>query len=152
MHADGAYEIRTIFRAASSMTKILLVDDENLIIVSLSKTLRHDGCEVATAVNGKDALQAIERSPYDICFLDVRLPDANGLDLMKIVQERSPDTKVIIMTAEELSDGQLNELRTRACCFLPKPFDLGHVRSLVRRFSGSGGNTLTRPTAPAAPS
>ena len=75
------------------MTKILLVDDKELILHSLCKTLKHSGADVTSVTNGKDALQEIQRSSYDICFLDVQLPDANGLELMKIIGEMSPATQ-----------------------------------------------------------
>jgi DNA-binding response OmpR family regulator len=113
------------------MTKILLVDDENLILYSLAATLRHDGSEVITVASGKDALSEIRHSPYDICFLDVNLPDANGFDLMKTVREISPATRIIIMTAVDLNDVQMRYLHNNACHFLPKPFNLEDVRSLV---------------------
>lgn len=118
-----------------AMAKILLVDDEYLILYSLSATLRHDGSEVTAVANGKDALNEIRRSPYDICFLDVNLPDANGFDLMKTVQEISPATRIIIMTAVDLNDGQMRYLHNNACHFMPKPFNLEDVRSLVANIS-----------------
>ncbi len=115
------------------MTKILLVDDEILLLRSLTATLRHDGADVTAVANGKDALTEISRLPYDICFLDVQLPDANGLDLMNVVRKVSPETRVIIMTAVDLDDRQLNDLRANEGHYLPKPFDLDEVRLLVRR-------------------
>lgn len=118
------------------MAKILLVDDENLILYSLSATLKHDGSDVKAVANGKDALAEIQNSPYDILFLDVNLPDANGLDIMKIVREKSPSTRIIIMTAVDLNDGQMKYLHNNAGFFLPKPFDLEEVRSLVKRIRG----------------
>lgn len=121
------------------MTKILLVDDENLILYSLSATLRHDGSEVTAVANGKDALSEIRRLPYDICFLDVNLPDANGFDLMKTVQQISPATRIVIMTAVDLNDGQMSYLHDNACHFLPKPFDLENVRSIVANISKKEG-------------
>jgi CheY-like chemotaxis protein len=113
------------------MKKILLVDDEELILYSLSKMLRNCGADVTTVTNGKDALQEICRSSYDICFLDVQLPDANGLDLMKIFRQVSPSTRIVIMTALSLNEAQLQSLRDIACPYLPKPFELDHVHSLV---------------------
>jgi DNA-binding NtrC family response regulator len=121
------------------MTKILLVDDENLILYSLSATLRHDGSEVTAVASGKDALSEIRRLPYDICFLDVNLPDANGFDLMKTVQQISPATRIVIMTAVDLNDGQMSYLHDNACHFLPKPFDLENVRSIVANISKKEG-------------
>jgi DNA-binding NtrC family response regulator len=123
----------------TGMTKILLVDDENLILYSLGATLRRDGSEVTAVANGKDALSEIRRLTYDICFLDVNLPDANGLDLMKTVQQISPATRIVIMTAVDLNNAQMSYLHNNACHFLPKPFNLDNVRSLVDTISRTDG-------------
>lgn len=112
--------------------KILLVDDDDLLLCSLSAQLRRDCFEVRAVTNGKDALSEIRQISYDICFLDVKLPDANGLDLMKIFRKKSPTAEIIIMTATDLNDDQLNNVRAQACHYLPKPFDLDAARSLVR--------------------
>ena len=117
------------------MTNILLVDDESLILYSLSKTLKHEGTDVTAVSNGKDALSEIRRTFYDICFLDVKLPDSNGLELMKIFRELSPATSIIIMTASTLTDGQQRSLRSQGCHFVPKPFDLDQVQALVAELS-----------------
>jgi len=117
------------------MTNILLVDDEYLILYSLSKTLKHGDTDVTTVTNGKDALSEIRRTFYNICFLDVQLPDSNGLDLIKIVRELSPGTSIIIMTAGILTDAQQRALRKQGCHFLPKPFDLDQVQALVVELS-----------------
>jgi DNA-binding NtrC family response regulator len=124
------------------MAKVLLVDDENLILYSLAATLRGDGSEVTAVSTGTDALGEIRGASYDICFLDVNLPDANGFDLMKTVLEISPATRIIIMTAVDLNDGQMSYLHNHACHFLPKPFNLEYVRSLV--------DTISRPQRAAA--
>jgi DNA-binding response OmpR family regulator len=123
------------------MARILLVDDENLILYSLSAALRHDGSQVTTAANGKDALNEIQRSLFDICFLDIHLPDANGFDLMKIVREISPATRIILMTAIDLDDAQMNYLHHNDGHFLPKPFDLEEVRSLVKGIQAASAPT-----------
>jgi len=119
------------------MTKILLVDDKELILYSLSKTLRNRGVDVTTATNGKDALREIQSSFYDICFLDVQLPDANGLELMKTFRELSPGTSIIIMTALCLDNEQQQSLRAHDCHYLPKPFELDQVQSLIAEISNN---------------
>lgn len=118
------------------MTKILIVDDEPLIRYSLTKTLTHDWTDVTAVTNGKDALSEIHSTSYDICFLDVQLPDANGLDLMKIVRDVSPATSIVIMTAGSLDDEQQLSLRSLGCHFLPKPFELDQAQDLVAKYTG----------------
>src|SRR5512147_676493 len=124
------------------MARILLVEDENLIIYSLSAALRNDGSQVTAVTNGKDALSEIRRSPFDICFLDIHLPDANGFDLMKIVREISPATRIILMTAFDLDDAQMNDLRHNNGHYLPKPFDLEEVRSIVKGIQADLASTV----------
>lgn len=124
------------------MARILLVDDENLILYSLSAALRHDGSQVTAVTNGKDALSEIKRSLFDICFLDIHLPDANGFDLMKIVLEISPATRIILMTAIDLDDVQMNYLRHNNGHYLPKPFDLEEVRSIVKGIKADSASAV----------
>jgi DNA-binding NtrC family response regulator len=117
------------------MTKILLVDDENLILFALSRSLKHGDTDVTAVTNGKDALREIQSGSYDICFLDVQLPDSNGLDLMKIIRDISPSTSIIIMTAGILTDAQQRSLRDHSCHFFPKPFDLNLMQAIVADLS-----------------
>ena len=118
------------------MTKVLLVDDETLILYSLSKTLRHAGFDVTAVTTGREALQEIARNAYAICFLDVNLPDANGLDLMRTFQKVCPRTTIIIMTAVYLDEKQIRSLEMCGCRYLPKPFDLNKVLAMVEEISG----------------
>jgi DNA-binding response OmpR family regulator len=119
------------------MKKILLVDDKELILYSLSKVLRHGEADVTTVANGKDALREIQNSSYDICFLDVQLPDANGMELMKTFRELSPTTSIIIMTALCLNNEQQQYLHSHNCHYLPKPFELDQVQSLVAEITSN---------------
>jgi len=116
--------------------KILLVDDKELILYSLSKMLRQSGADVTTVANGKDALREIQSTSYDICFLDVQLPDANGLDLMKTFRELAPTTNIIIMTALCLNKEQQHYLQNNNCRYLPKPFEIDQVHALVAEITG----------------
>ena len=118
------------------MMKILLVDDKELVLYSLSKMLRHGGADVTTVTNGKGALREMQGASYDLCFLDVQLPDANGLELMKTFRQLSPTTSIIIMTALCLTNEQQQYLRTHNCHYLPKPFELDQVQALVAEITG----------------
>ena len=113
--------------------RILLVDDERLILYSLSKSFRLAGAEVTEVMNGRDALAELQRGSYDICFLDVQLPDSNGLELMKIIRDLSPSTEIIIMTASDLTGKQLLSMKEQGCLYLSKPFNLDEAQELVSR-------------------
>lgn len=124
------------------MTRVLLVDDEGLILYSLSKMFGQAGAAVTAVTSGREALKKLQRDSYDICFLDVQLPDANGLELMSIVRRHSPATRIVIMTANELSGEQIRSIEDHGCLYLPKPFGLDAARALVtghQRGPASGG-------------
>ncbi|MCK9419628.1 MAG: response regulator [Nitrospirae bacterium] len=121
------------------MKRILIVDDENLIRYSLSASLRQDDTYVKDVACGKDALDEIVHIFYNLCFLDVNLPDINGLDIMKIIKRFSPDTKIIIMTAGAVNEpAMLQSVQANADLLIPKPFDLDRIKLFVDRTLGRG--------------
>lgn len=115
------------------MNKILVADDENLILYSLSAALHGETAEVKTVKNGIEALREIGAHFYDLCFLDIHLPDLNGLDIMKTIKEVSPGTKIIIMTGSDIDDTTMRFIRENASLFFSKPFDLDMVKAAVEK-------------------
>lgn len=116
--------------------KILVVDDDELVLYGLEKALRAEGVVVTTAGTASEAVLKIASCPYDLCLLDVKLPDFSGLVLMKIIREICPKVKVIIMTANyidshDLSDNLKEALQDNACHFIPKPFNLFELKNIV---------------------
>ena len=78
---------------------LLIVDDEKLIRWSLRERLTREGFGIVEAADGASALAALERDPPDLVLLDLRLPDTDGLSVLKGIQNRQPDLPVIILTA-----------------------------------------------------
>jgi len=115
------------------MKKILVADDENLILYSLSSILHSNQTEVKTVKNGIEALREIGTHFYDLCFLDINLPDLNGMDIMKTIKEVSPATKIIIMTGGDPDDTTMRFIQENASLFISKPFDLDMVKGSVER-------------------
>jgi DNA-binding NtrC family response regulator len=128
------------------VNKILLVDDESSFLSGLSRALKR-ACkfngEIRTASNGTDAIHEISSGHYDVCFLDVNLPDINGLDVMKKIKEFSPETKVIIMTASVMDDEMQRNIDRDAYMFIPKPIELDTIKVFINREmeadKGNGG-------------
>lgn len=113
--------------------KVLVVDDEPLILYGLSKALENENVEVTTAATAKEAIEKVGSSFYNLCFLDICLPDLNGLEVMKKIQELSPHTKVAIMTAGQISEDMKRTIEEKAYLFIAKPFDLFQIRTTVKR-------------------
>lgn len=115
------------------MKKILIVDDEPLLLQGLGKALRSVATEVMLVETGEAALTEIASSPCDLCFLDVFLPDMDGTEVLKKIRGISPGTKVVMMTAGIISNAMRETIEQNAHMFIPKPFDLLQIRMLARR-------------------
>lgn len=115
------------------MKKILIVDDEQLLLQGLGKILQTDTTETVTVETGEAALTEISAFPCHLCFLDVFLPDMDGTEVLKKIAAISPKTKVIMMTAGIINDTMKENIEKNAYMFITKPFDLLQVKMMVRR-------------------
>lgn len=120
------------------MKKILIVDDEYLIRYSLSATFSGTNTEVITASDGKTALNAINENRFDLCVLDIHLPDIDGLAIMKTLGQASPWTKIIIMTGSEVSETMMHAIQKNALLLISKPFDLDRIKAFVDQILTTG--------------
>ena len=122
--------------------RILIVDDEPLILSQMSKAL-YAICgfngEIKLVGNGEDAIKEIRSFFYNICFLDIGLPDMNGLDVMKKINEISSDTRIAIMTGSYVTEDMQRTIDEGASLFLEKPFDFQQIKAFVNKVSSMGG-------------
>ncbi len=118
----------------------LVVDDEDLIRHSLSVAFHDSEREVITAAARESAFKAISENRFDLCFLDMHLPDINGLEIMKMLRDVSPQTRIIMMTESGITDAIMKEVRENAHCLISKPFELEQVKALVGRVLSMGKN------------
>lgn len=122
------------------MARILIVDDEPLILSSVARALRDSG-EVKTVASASEALEEVKSCHYSLCFLDILLPDMNGLEVLKRINEISPDTKVALMTASHLEDNVKKSALERAYHFISKPFTLTQIKEIAKRALEDTGQT-----------
>ncbi|MDH3329696.1 MAG: response regulator [Desulfobulbaceae bacterium] len=119
--------------------RILVIDDDKLICYGLKKALNHGSNDVETASTASEALLALTACSYDLCLLDIRLPDFNSYKMMRIVRDICPKIKIIVMTASFITQeyefsAQVDEaMRNGACYFIYKPFDLRQLKDIVER-------------------
>jgi CheY-like chemotaxis protein len=124
---------------ADHMKKIMIVDDEYLIRYSLSTVFRDPGTEVTAVADGKTAIEAVQQSQIDLCFLDIQLPDMNGLEIMKKFRSISPWTRIVIITGSVLTNAMMQSIHDNAHCLISKPFDLEQVKSIANRMLTKDG-------------
>jgi len=101
--------------------KILLVDDEEIIIKLLSMSLRSDGYEIVTALSGEQGLEVFESESPDIVVTDIKMPGMDGLELLKKIKEIDPEKEVIIVTGHGDIDSTIAALQLGASDFINKP-------------------------------
>ncbi len=114
------------------MKKILIVDDEPLILYGLSRILS-DLAEIKTVPTAEEAILEIRSCFYDLCFLDIYLPDQNGLDVLRQMRRSSPHTKVAIMTASHVEEEMRRSIESEADYFVAKPFRLSEIKVIAER-------------------
>jgi two-component system response regulator AtoC len=113
--------------------KILIVDDERLIRQSLVKRLGEEGYEVISADNGKAAISLVEEDAPELVVLDLKLPDLNGIEVLKRLREIDNNLTVLIITAYGSIDTAIAAIRSGAYDYLTKPFDLETILLSVRQ-------------------
>ena len=112
---------------------ILVVDDEKLIRWSLKERLSREGHTVAEAEDGKAASACLEAELPDLVLLDMKLPDTDGLTILRSVLERAPQLPVIIITAYSTVDTAVEAMRLGAYDYISKPFDMDELTITVKR-------------------
>lgn len=110
---------------------ILIVDDEADIRELLEITLSRMQLETSAAANISDAKNLLKKHSFDLCLTDMRLPDGNGIDLVRYIQENNPATPVAMITAYGSMDTAIQALKAGAFDFVSKPIDLKLLRHLV---------------------
>lgn len=124
--------------------RILVVDDEPGALESFKMILEIKDYEVTTFSNGLEALEVAEKSPFDIAFIDLKMPIIGGLDVLRKLKEISPDTEAIIVTAYASEESQANAITLGAMEYLRKPFLMEEVFSLCDRAIRKRREKMTR--------
>jgi CheY-like chemotaxis protein len=113
--------------------KVLVVDDEETLTWSMTKTLAKDKekYELVIANTGSEALNVLEKVPIDVVVTDIKMPDIDGLELLSIIRNQYPSTKVIIMTAYGSPEVHKEATRRGSFFYVEKPFEISDIRTLI---------------------
>jgi two-component system response regulator PilR (NtrC family) len=112
--------------------KILVVEDEKHMREVLEMLLEGEGYIVQTAKNGNEGIKWLERDIYDIIITDIKMPGANGFEILRKSREISPETLVIMITAFGTVESAIDAMKEGACDFIHKPFKIDEIRLIVR--------------------
>jgi NtrC-family two-component system response regulator AlgB len=115
--------------------RILVIDDEKNIRATLSMCLEGIDCKVSAVATPEAAMAAIAQHSFDMAFLDLRLRDESGLDLLPRLLAESPNLAVVVITAYATFDTAVEAIRRGAVDYLQKPFTPDQIRHLVGRLA-----------------
>ncbi|HSP89627.1 MAG TPA: response regulator, partial [Vicinamibacterales bacterium] len=110
--------------------RLLIVEDEPLLRVSLSDALRKEGWNIDVAADGEQGLAMFEKHLHELVLTDLVMPRMSGIDVLRRVKAMQPDTTVVIMTAHGSVDRAVEAMREGAADFVTKPFSVAQL--LVR--------------------
>ena len=113
--------------------KILVTEDEESLRFVLQKALEADGYFVQAAANGATARRLLAEHHFDVSLMDIKLPDIDGLELLKEFKESGIETAMIVMTAQNTMRNAIGAMKNGAFDYITKPFDLDEVLLLVKR-------------------
>jgi DNA-binding NtrC family response regulator len=112
--------------------RILVVDDDESIRNTMNAILKDEGYIVDFAATGSEAIQKTEETAYNVALIDIRLPDMEGVELLRLIKDIVPRTRKIIVTGFPSMQNAITALNKNADAYLIKPVDLEKLLNLVR--------------------
>jgi DNA-binding NtrC family response regulator len=113
--------------------KVLLVDDEQEFVESLSERLSLRNLTAGVALDGEQALEAVERDEPDVMVLDLRMPGIDGIEVLRRVRENHPGVAVVVLTGHGTEEDEKEAIRLGASAYLKKPVDVDQLVGVLHR-------------------
>ncbi|MFH1018177.1 MAG: sigma-54 dependent transcriptional regulator [Pseudomonadota bacterium] len=114
------------------MARLLVVDDEPSILEFFEILLSEEGYEVDLISTGREALEILEKKPYDLVITDLAMPEVDGMAVLERVKEISPETLVLMITAYATAESAVDAMKKGAYDYLLKPFKVDEIRLVIR--------------------
>lgn len=116
-----------------SKNKIIVIDDEPGMREFLEIMLQKDGYIVETASDGPEALDKIDNTLFDLAITDIQMPVMNGIEVLKKINEKSPDTTVIMITAYASHETAIEAMKLGAYDYITKPFKIDEIKLVIKK-------------------
>jgi len=127
---------------------VVCIDDDPATLSALRRVLRSDRYDLLTTVDPEEALDRILRPPVDVFITDERMPGITGTDLLRVVEQQSPATRRVMISAYPEPAGRLRSDRSLVQHFIPKPWNDELLRAIVGRMTAGGVSAETRRANP----
>jgi len=126
--------------------KILVVDDDAIVVKSCKRILEAEGFEVITVPSAEDALETVKKYDFDLLLIDVKMPKRDGMYLMREVKKDLPDIPIIVMSGYPTPETVADVLELGATQFIPKPFRPDELIKTIHQVIQSGLKKRSFPT------
>ena len=113
--------------------RILIVDDEEIIIWCYLHILGGGDYHVEAAYGGREALRKVQENSYDVIILDIKMPDIGGLEVLRCIKQTHPEVDVIVASGLPRKDIIMEAKRLGACDYVTKPFEPDELKEIVQR-------------------
>jgi DNA-binding NtrC family response regulator len=114
-----------------SKGKVFLLDDEDLIVSVLAKSMKSEGYEVYPETETDGVIEKIKSWDPDVLLMDIRMPDRNGIDILEEIKDSKIDTQVVMLTADDTVETAVKAMKLGAADYLTKPFNTDEVKIVI---------------------
>ncbi len=111
--------------------KVLLVDDEADFLATLAERLEARGLKVNTAANGEDAVRKVDDQNFDLIILDLAMPGIDGLETLKLIKEKQPDTEIVMLSGQGSIKTSIEAMKLGAEDFIEKPVNISDLMTKI---------------------
>lgn len=113
--------------------KVLLIDDEEEFLSTLSERMELRGMDVKTAATADTAVAALDENEYDAIVLDLQMPEMDGIEMLKAIKVRHPDMQVILLTGHATVEAGIQAMKLGAMDFMEKPADIESLTEKIKK-------------------
>jgi two-component system NtrC family response regulator len=113
--------------------KILIIDDEEHMCWALERAMKQEGYQVQTATRGKAGLELIKEESPSLLILDLKMPEMDGMEVLKLAKEINPKLPVVMLTAHGTIETAIEAMKMGASDYLTKPFDLDELKMVIKQ-------------------
>ncbi|NQV06523.1 HAMP domain-containing histidine kinase [bacterium] len=122
-----------LMSAREGPSRILIIDDESVVLDSSTEVLRDETVAIATASNGTDGLALVREFQPDLVFVDLKMPGISGIEVLTAITEVDPTIVTVVITGYATVDTAIEAMKNGAYDFIPKPFTPDHLRLITAR-------------------
>jgi two-component system response regulator HydG len=122
-------------QANGDAVRVLIIDDDRNLARSMAETLERIGLDCTVALTGQDGVRLLEQEDWDVVLTDLKLPDTDGLSVLRKARESAPDAEVVMITGFGDVKTAVEAIKQGAANYLTKPVDIAELRAIVQRAS-----------------